>query len=91
MTKRKFTLEELKDWLFDLWEYNYHVKINNANFDTVKLDMYYDKMLDNMEFYSHKDKNLVAPVYVINLFNIKSVCGYDIEIVNPFCCNQKEI
>lgn len=91
MTKRKITLEGLKDWLFDLWEYNYHVKINNANFDTVKLDMYYDKMLDNMEFYSHKDKDLVAPVCVINLFNIKSVCGYDIEIVNPFCCNQKEI
>lgn len=82
MTKRKITVEELKNWLFDLWEHNYFVRINNINFDTVRLNMYYDKMLDNMEFYSFKDKDLEAPTNIINLHNIKNVCGYDIEIID---------
>ena len=88
MKKRKITVEELKDWLFDLWEHNYHIRINDVNFDTVRLDMYYDKMLNNMEFYNYKDKDLEAPVCVINLLNIKSVCGYDTEIIDPFYYNQ---
>ena len=84
MTKRKITAEELKNWLFDLWDHNHFIRINNIIFDTVRLDMYYDKMLDNMEFYSCKDKDLEAPTNIINLHNIKSVCGYDIEIIDPF-------
>lgn len=87
MTKRITTTEELKNWLFDLWEHNYFIRINDISFDTVRLNMYYDRMLDNLEFYSLEDK---APVCVINLLNIKSVCGYDIEIIDSFITNKKE-
>lgn len=84
MTKRKITVEELKNWLFDLWEHNQFIRINNIHFDTVRLNMCYDRMLDNMEFYSSKDKDLEAPTNIINLHDIKSVCGYDIEIIDHF-------
>lgn len=90
MTKRKITAYELKNWLFDLWEHNYHIKINDVNFCTTRLNMCYDKMLDNMEFYNYKDNDLENAVCIINLRKITKVCGYDIEIVDPFYCDQEK-
>ena len=82
MTTIKFTsFSELKNWLFDLWEHNLHIEINDTYFNTVKLNMLYDRELKNMEFYNATDIDLSYACCIINLKKIKHAGGYDIEIV----------
>ena len=91
MKKLEFTsTNNLKDWLFALWERNYHIEIDTVYFNTTQLNMLYDEQHDNIEFYNTKDKHLEDASCIINLKNIKNVEGFNIEIVEHHNNNQKE-
>lgn len=89
MKRLKFiSTDNFKDWMFTLWEQNYHIEINTVYFNTTKLNMFYDEQHKNIEFYNTKDIRLKDASCIINLKNIKNVEGFDIEIAE--CHSNKK-
>lgn len=70
---------ELKEWIFDTWEKNYRISINNNDFDAKNYKLAYDWENEKFEIYSSKDKHLEKVLMIFYLKDIDTVD--DIEII----------
>lgn len=70
---------ELKEWIFDMWEKNYRISINDNDFDARHHKLTYDWENEKFEIYNSKDKNLEKVLMAFYLKDIDTVD--DIEII----------
>lgn len=70
---------ELKEWIFDTWEKNYRISINNNDFDAKNYKLVYDWENEKFEIYSSKDNHLEKVLMIFYLKDIDTVD--DIEII----------
>lgn len=66
-------VENVKDYLFDLWEKTYQVAINDIVFDTKKINLAYDCETDIMEIYLSSDTHLENVLGSFNVNQIKTI------------------
>nr|DAX05104.1 MAG TPA: hypothetical protein [Caudoviricetes sp.] len=66
-------VENVKDYLFDLWEKTYQVAINDIVFDTEKINLAYDYETDIMEIYLSSDTHLENVLGSFNVNQIKTI------------------
>lgn len=77
---KTFTTEwELKNWIFDTWEKNYRISINDYDFEAENYKLAYDWENEKFEVYNSKDKDLEKVLMVFYLKDIDTVD--DIEII----------
>lgn len=70
---------ELKEWIFDMWEKNYRISINDNDFDYEHHKLAYDWENEKFEIYSRKDNHLENVLMIFYLKDIDNVD--DIEII----------
>lgn len=70
---------KLKEWIFDTWEKNYRISINDNDFDAEHHKLAYDWENEKFEIYSNEDKNLKKVLMAFCLKDIDTVD--DIEII----------
>lgn len=70
---------ELKEWIFDMWEKNYCISINDNDFDYEHHKLAYDWENEKFEIYSRKDSHLENVLMIFYLKDIDNVD--DIKII----------
>lgn len=81
MKLKKFkTNEELKDFIFDVWEDLVEVTINGVLFNAVTAVPAYDRYSEIFEIYAYTDKNFEIPLVTFSLNNVETVNDFKIMV-----------
>lgn len=81
MNVKKFkTNEELKDFIFDVWEDLVEVTINDVLFNAVTDVLAYDRYSEIFEIYAYTDKIFEIPLVTFSLNNVETVNDFKIIV-----------